>query len=98
MFSMGLTNPGAATPRDTIPGDADGRLPVFPFGRAEPPRYGAFRAYEGGIPAAVHGAGHGIPGHDAFPHLFSAPAPASPPRCWPTRGGGGSGARSPAVS
>ena len=69
---MGLTTPGAATPRNATPGDADGSLPVFPFGRAEPPRQGAFRADGGGFPAALRGTGHGIPGHDAFPHLFNA--------------------------
>ena len=48
---------------------------MFSLGRSELRRHGAFRAHEGGIPAAVHVAGHGIPSHDAFPHLFNAPAP-----------------------
>ena len=75
---MGLTAPGAATPWNTVPGDVDGRLPVFPFGRVEPRRYGAFRADGGGVPAALRGAGHGIPGHDAFPHLFNVLDPEGP--------------------
>jgi len=34
--------------------------------------HGRIRQVEGGFPAPVHGAGHGIPSHDAFSDLFNA--------------------------